>query len=153
MSGKQQLIRVVTRIILPDGAKEEILQNAEGTLYLKDNDYFLRYRDVNEEEIGESWTTIKWPSLDNRDNEEQEVTIIRQGNVKMKQTFIKNQEELGYYHTPLGVFDIKTKTAQVEIQRNKQEIRIEYQLWINRQLAGQYQVKISYKDISEKEKV
>lgn len=144
MSSKQQLIRVKTKITLPDGANEEIVQNTEGTLYLKDNDYFLRYKEVNQEELGESWTTIKWPIT------EQEVTIIRQGNIRMKQTFILHQEESGYYHTPLGVLDIKTKTSYVQIDIENKVIVLDYELWVNQERAGRYEVNISYREINGK---
>jgi len=135
-------IKLKTRIVHANGEEEILSNQLRGTLYEKGDEFFLRYQEYMGQDLGITWTTIRW----NRKTESN-VTILRQGDIKMKQVFDKNKVNLAQYHSPYGILDMKTITHELVIANcipTSGRIELHYQLSINHQGVSEYWLEVEY---------
>ncbi|WP_048601548.1 DUF1934 domain-containing protein [Rubeoparvulum massiliense] len=133
-------VKVVTTI-QQDQEKETIEEESVGKLYGEEERYFLRYS-MNEGQESEVQTTLKL--------EPNQLTIIRQGSVTMRHSFILGEVGRSWYTTPYGRMEMTTMTTQLEYDGKAgsqashllQSLLITYQLWLAGQEAGQFRIAI-----------
>jgi uncharacterized beta-barrel protein YwiB (DUF1934 family) len=117
-----------------DGQTEETVHRYLGKGVEKTNGWYLTYKEQLEG-AGEVNTTLKVAETD--------VTLLRQGSLQMKQLFQKGVSSHSPYAGPFGRFSLETHTRRVRIYREQgrpTEIRVEYQLWLNEQYAGEHEL-------------
>ncbi len=117
-----------------DGQKEETNHSYQGKGVEKGSGWYITYKE-HVEGAGDVTTTLKVS--------EKEVTLLRQGALQMKQQFQKGVSSHSTYVTPHGRFSMETHTVKLRMtgeQERPQEIRIEYQLWMNEQYTGEHEL-------------
>ncbi|MED1202884.1 DUF1934 domain-containing protein [Heyndrickxia acidicola] len=116
-----------------------------GRYYEKGNAAFLKYDEVLED--GTIHTIVKL-SDDN-------ALILRSGALKMRLPFNRNGKKNGSYDSPYGTLLLSTDTKQLDHVREhageliKGTLTIEYDLWMQDNMAGNYQMVIHYKEVKE----
>lgn len=114
---------------------------SDGRYYEKGDSFFLKYDEVQEE--GTIHTIVKM-------KQDEEVLILRSGAVKMRMVLKEGEELVGSYESQLGTLMITTKTAKlthtVDRIRNNGEISLSYQLYMQGNPVGKYEMNISYKE-------
>lgn len=108
-----------------NGERQTFRTEAQGTLYQKGDAYYIAYRE-SEESLGNALTTIRV--------EGRTITLIRQGDVVMRQVLVKGEEQHGSYKTPHGTFELTTRTSQLAVTMSASGGRIE--ALYNIRLAG-----------------
>lgn len=117
-----------------EGQTEETRQKYHGKGVQKENGWYLSYKEEMEG-VGDVSTVLKIGKS--------EVTLLRQGNLQVKQSFEKGQSSEANYNSPFGQFLMETHTRRLQIERDNDRpvhIQIAYQLWMNRQYAGDYEL-------------
>lgn len=130
-----------TKIKHADGTKEEFTYQTDGNLYDKNNERFLRYKE--QPELGNTWSILKW----NSNSSPEKLSIIRQGEIKSNQLFQKGLLNKSLYHSPHGILDMETRTTQLRIEEKTStegKISIQYNLTINKNVIGNYNIEINY---------
>jgi len=135
-------ILVTTSIDYENEVKETMNNQYSGVLYFKGNDCFLRYKDNPNQELGNTWTIIKW----NKYYKPYTVTLVRQGDIKMKQIFQEGYTHLSEYKGPFGNINLETITNGIDLTDNedKGKIRLDYNMKINYQISGKYTLEVTY---------
>jgi uncharacterized beta-barrel protein YwiB (DUF1934 family) len=114
---------------------------SDGRYYEKGDSFFLKYDEVQEE--GTIHTIVKM-------KQDEEALILRSGAVKMRMVFKEGEELVGSYESQLGTLMITTKTSKlthtVDRTRNNGEISLSYQLYMQGNPVGKYEMNISYKE-------
>ncbi|WP_221567342.1 DUF1934 domain-containing protein [Alkalihalobacillus sp. TS-13] len=123
--------------ITESGATEDTSLSSSGTLYRKNDTVYLRYEEVinGTDKVN---TTIK---IQNDD-----ITIIRQGAVSMRQRFAPGVEKEGTYESPYGPIQIATRTEKVDFDWNEAEkkghLSLDYQVLFQGEESGYHQMLI-----------
>ena len=76
---------------------------------------------------------------------EKQVTIIRNGFTKMRQSYILNELSFGFYHTPYGQIEIHTITDHYTYNDN--ELNLKYQMLINDENVGRNELMLQIKGV------
>lgn len=112
-----------------------------GRYYEKEDSFFLKYDEVQEE--GTIHTIFKM-------KRDEEALILRSGAVKMRMVFKEDEEHTGSYESQLGTLMITTKTSKLTHTANRTkndgEINLSYQLYMQGSPVGKYEMDISYKE-------
>lgn len=112
-----------------------------GRYYEKEDSFFLKYDEVQEE--GTIHTIFKM-------KRDEEALILRSGAVKMRMVFKEDEEHAGSYESQLGTLMITTKTSKLTHTANRTkndgEINLSYQLYMQGSPVGKYEMDISYKE-------
>ncbi|WP_408008672.1 DUF1934 domain-containing protein [Pseudalkalibacillus sp. A8] len=123
--------------IIDSGATEDSKLSSNGTLYRKNGAVYLRYEEMINEKDKVN-TTIKILT--------DEITIIRQGAVSMRQRFSPGTEKEGTYESPYGPIQISTKTDKIDFDWNetvqKGYLSMDYQVLFQGEEAGYHQMLI-----------
>ncbi len=115
------------------GEKNEIKVNATGTLYEKNDNTYVVYKE-KENDI-ETTTSIKI--------ENQRVTIKRFGEINSTMIFRENQTINSNYATPQGMFIVETKTNKLNINMGENiNIVVDYTIEIKDMFRGRNKIKI-----------
>ena len=135
-------ILVTTNINYENGIKETMDNQYSGILYFKGNEYFLRYKDNLNQELGNTWSIIKW----NNYQTPYKVTLIRQGDIKMKQIFEEGYKYISEYKGVFGNISIETITNIINLSINTDggKICLDYDMKLNNQINGNYKLEINY---------
>lgn len=128
-------VQLLVKTTIRNGKEiETIEQNVRAMLYEKGRFVYVQYEEVISEQFPPIKTTLKVA--------ENEMKIIRHGQVKMNQTFMENEMTTGSYDAPFGQFHMTTNTTSYkqEWQENKEAGRIQltYALQLNEQKVGVY---------------
>lgn len=78
---------------------------------------------------------------------EDEVTLLRQGGLQMKQLFKTGDQTQNMYQSPYTVFTMETLTKSLVIHRENErpvQALIQYRLWMNQQETGDYDLKLHF---------
>ena len=135
-------IKIKTRIKDVMGEIEENTFVTEGSLYEKENELYIRYKE--QQELGNTWTVVKWEKAKRN---KPRVSLIRQGDVRLTQVFQEGIKQPSRYQTPHGALDMNTITKSVVIEQgsDKGAISLDYELEINNGNVGDYYVVISFR--------
>lgn len=136
-------ITITTKIKYTDNTEENFKNLYEGVIYNKSNEYYIRYQETIEQNLGNTWAIIKWK----KKSDLNKIVIIRQGDIKANQTFSKGRKDISNYHNVNGDFEIEIDTNDVIIEISSDDngiINLDYQMTINSQLIGNYYLEINY---------
>ena len=121
--------------------KETVRFTTDGRLFKKNNNVYLQFKEDNKE-TGEVNQIVKMEDNDT-------VTVLRQGAVSMKQLFIVDEKTEGVYRSPFGTMLMNTSTKDIHIEINEQEavgkVQLSYQLHMQHEFAGNYNVTINFR--------
>ncbi|MBB5174124.1 DUF1934 domain-containing protein [Texcoconibacillus texcoconensis] len=114
---------------------------AAGELFEKSSGLFLRF-DEQTDDNASIRQTIKAQTG--------EMTVIRNGDVEMKQRFISNQETEGMYQSPYGPLSMVTKTKHVDVEwdpvQKTGSLHVGYELFLQGQEAGYHDMQVKIKE-------
>ncbi len=134
-------VTVTTRIDYEDGEREILRENYLGVYSLLDEKPTLEYAE-SEQDSGELIKTrIQWSN-----EAPLEILVERTGAVSAKNVFRENTIDLCQYQTQLGVLALETETDSVEAKAvaNRGRLTASYNLKINNEQVGYYQLTIDY---------
>ena len=115
------------------GEKNDIKVEATGTLYEKNDNTYVVYKE--KENDVETTTSIKI--------EGEKVTIKRFGEINSTMTFRENQTINSNYTTPQGMFVVETKTTKLNINMEEDIIiNVDYNIEIMDMFKGRNVIKI-----------
>lgn len=120
--------------IKQDQEKENYELMLRGFYYQKGSSAFLKYDEVLEE--GTVHTIVK---MSNRD-----AVILRSGAVKMRLSFHADVEKNGSYESPYGTLLLSTRTKKIET--NEGQFLLKYDLCMQGEVSGTYEMSITYKE-------
>lgn len=115
---------------------------SKGSMYEKDKDIYIVYKEELEKGSTHVTTTIKIS--------ENEVLIKRFGSVNSNMKFVSGNETVTKYRTPQGLFDIKINTTKLIVKRFDKtiELDIEYNMCITGLFEGLNKVNIHVKELN-----
>lgn len=111
----------------------------EGDLYVKGNASYLRFKEAHAHEQ-DVFSTMKWDG--------QELMLIRQGTIIMRQSFVAKQETLGRYVTPEASWETRAITETLLVQlpkatKQKGKIYIRYKFFLQGQSTGEHEIRLT----------
>lgn len=113
-------------------------QELLGELYDKNGTSYIRYREQQEEGAPLQNTFII---------KEDEITLIKEGTVRMKHSFQLGKVTKGRYDTPLASFEMGTKTTllsyQYDYEKEQGSLQLNYDLWLNQGEAGSFELSMN----------
>lgn len=124
-----------------DGNKDKINLDTKGTMYEKNNDTYIVYKEKEENE-SITTTTIKISKG--------EVTIKRFGQVNSTMIFEKDEKNITKYRTAQGLFIIETETRDLAINKSKENyinLEIDYNIKIMDLFEGRNKIQINIENI------
>lgn len=133
---KEVLIQIKGLVQEQDGDSIELV--TAGTLYQKNQQYYLVYKESELMGMQECSTTIKVG--------EDKVVLLRYGKEHHSQmTFEKNAKHINGYDTPYGSLLIGVRTINLEKNINLQggNIEIEYELEVNHMVMDHHHLSIT----------
>jgi uncharacterized beta-barrel protein YwiB (DUF1934 family) len=113
-----------------------------GKRFSKNNKVYLRFKEPIMEE-NNKYNDIALVCDDN------DMTIMRSGSVNMNQKFIKNQVTQGTYKNQYITTEINTYTHDYSFNDNK--LRLDYDMLIEGNVVGNYQMEIRIKGVGNSE--
>lgn len=113
-----------------------------GQAYVKGGHTYIRYQETAPELEGVT-TIVKIGA--------KEITLLRQGNVRMQQRFSAGPPASGYYETAYGMFRLETETKQIHIQMldGLGTAEWSYRLAIGGADAGHFEVRLEVQEAME----
>ncbi|MBP1994964.1 DUF1934 domain-containing protein [Paenibacillus eucommiae] len=116
-------------------AEEQTVQLAEGELYPKGDHAYIRYEEADSG-LGQTFTILKL--------EPDQIRIIRQGNVKSEQTFVRGEKRIGFYETVQGKLELEmhTRDLTAELIQGIGWAAWSYDLYVQGEHAGLYTIKL-----------
>lgn len=122
-----------------NGNKDVISVEAEGTLYEKNNDIYIIYKE-KEEEL-EVTNTVK-VSKD-------EISIKKFGSTNSTMKFKTGETDLVKYRTSHGLFIIEntTKDLKIDINQDNIKIKIEYNIKVMDLFSGRNEITINVRKV------
>jgi uncharacterized beta-barrel protein YwiB (DUF1934 family) len=142
---KDVIIEVKNTLTDFEGETEEITLISEGSLYEKENNYYIIYKENLTTGEGTT-TTIKVESG-------QKVILIRQGELIQRQVFAVGRRDYGLFTTPFGelMMTVSTEKVDANIDENGGKIFLEYDLEISEQPVSHNLLNISVRRKQEHE--
>ncbi|TSB44964.1 DUF1934 domain-containing protein [Alkalicoccobacillus porphyridii] len=127
------------------GEMESYEFSTEGELYHKRNQDYLRFVETFGVD-SKVQTTMKWDG--------EELTLIRQGDVLMRQIFRSGEETLGRYVTPEASWETRADTELVivqwpSLQKPRGKIYIRYQFFLQGQSTGTHEIRLKLEEAEE----
>ncbi|HEU5141028.1 MAG TPA: DUF1934 domain-containing protein [Bacillales bacterium] len=123
MSDKIPVVIDLVTEVNNESGKETTNNQVNGTILTKENATYIRYKEEIED-TGSVRNVIKI--------NEEEVTIIRNGAVGMRQSFLEGQTTEGFYDTQFGSMNMETFTRRVDYEWTTREgignMKLAYQL-------------------------
>ncbi|MBM7557045.1 DUF1934 domain-containing protein [Halanaerobacter jeridensis] len=133
-----QAVRINVESSQDDGSEqEEITTQSTGELYQKRGTYYLKYEETAEGLEGVK-TTVKI--------KEEEITLIRQGQVRTIQNFVPESRTQFDYKTPYGTLNLALEVEEFDLDINERagEINLEYAVYSEEGLVSNNQLAIKY---------
>lgn len=127
--------------ITNDEKKYEVQFSENGKRYYKNKKTFICFREPLMEENKYNHLLF----ICDKD----EIQIIRNGHVRMKQKYRENQKTCGYYYNDYIHSEITTYTNKYEY--NDEIIYLNYDILIDNNIIGNYEMKVLIKGVDEDE--
>lgn len=136
------LVSVVMKTQITDGDQRQVNDLAtEGRLYRKASGFYLQFKE-DIQDVGPVNQIVKI-------DENNAVTVIRQGAVSMKQLFLQGEKTEGVYRSTFATMLMETHTNRMNIEINEDEgigsVQLSYQLHMQSEYAGDYDVTINFR--------
>lgn len=118
----------------------EVNKKSQGILYNKAGTFYLKYTE-DLEDVTEVKTTLKI--------KEDNLTLIRRGNLNSIQHFIPGEKTSFDYKTPYGKFkfELEVKEFLVDVNLKQGQIDIVYELYNQQQLVGVNSLRVAYEEV------
>ncbi|MDO7908676.1 DUF1934 domain-containing protein [Paenibacillus sp. JX-17] len=116
---------------------EQVIQELPGEATIRGSQLYVRYEEPNSgPEGGATRTTVKIG--------EQELKIIRHGEVQSEQSFELGRRLPGFYRSPYTSFALSTHTTKLEVHRDGLNGKVEwtYDLYAFEQLSGHFAISL-----------
>ncbi|KMY51990.1 hypothetical protein AC625_22715 [Peribacillus loiseleuriae] len=138
---EKQSVKVTLKTKITVGSESEAYELITfGTKFQKNSSFYLQY--AEESEAGKIQTTVK-----NKDNE---ILLLRNGAVKMRQLFREGETTNGHYESMYGMLPLLTKTKSAHHQWNDMtkegRFDISYRMQMQGAEPGQYELTLTYKE-------
>jgi uncharacterized beta-barrel protein YwiB (DUF1934 family) len=138
-------VKLVTEV--RDGSQTDTTTlQANGQLFEKNGNQFLSYEEKLED-IGSVRTLVKLS--------EEQVLIMRSGDVSMRQSFEKGEVTHGHYEHAYGRMQLITQTENINIQVKESPVRgkllLTYVLTVQGERAGRYKLTLTYRELENVE--
>lgn len=133
----QQVTLQLTSKQLMNGQTAVSQHTYEAKAVLKQDVWFITYKEQLEDQL-EVNAVLKVGK--------QELTLLRQGAVQMKQSFQKGSSSVSRYVSPYSAYLMEVHTHHLRIKEENdlpQEISVGYQLWLNEQYTGDVELHYS----------
>ncbi|WP_419882424.1 DUF1934 domain-containing protein [Peribacillus sp. B-H-3] len=139
-SGKKN-IKVTLQTKIRNGSGTESYELITfGTMFFKAGSLYLQYGEENE--YGKTQTTIKYKG--------HEALLLRNGAVKMRQSFVPEETVHGHYESVYGTLGMITHTNSLEYQWNEDEkegkLVLNYELTMQGSEKGYYEMTIAFRE-------
>lgn len=123
---------------------DEVVRSAmKGRLYAKAGALYLRY----EEEGGRIRSTLRWDGRTLR--------LVRTGDIESAQTFEPGAETAGYFRTPLGCLDLRTRTLRLHVGTGGSRLPMAwswaYRLEMGGADAGEFAINLTIREATNDE--
>ncbi|KRM71269.1 DUF1934 domain-containing protein [Lacticaseibacillus brantae] len=130
--------------VTQEGETEQNIFDEPGTVVQLGDALYIRYQETNDE-TGESMpVTLKIKSSD-------DVSLSRgssEGDTQLKLHFVNERRIVTRYRTPYGIIPVETATPRIDMQLRDNplggEVYIEYQLFANNDLVGNYRLRLIF---------
>jgi len=123
---------------------EEVFKNSfdeMGRIVLMNNNYYLRFKESNEDETNDVATLIKI-------SPDGIVNLTRHGQLKTRLEFNDEEDTYTKYQTPAGMMQLRVETTCLSISYNDQpfqgDVDIDYVLYLDDQPLGTYQLRLRF---------
>lgn len=117
--------------------KQEHKQQIEARVYQKANALYIRYAE-KVEDVEPVSTVVKV--------EDEQVTIIRQGAIKMNHVYRLGETTTSIYYTPHGSLEMEVQTTKLNfrpmIDSNQGQLSLEYALSLQHEFVGHFTLEI-----------
>jgi uncharacterized beta-barrel protein YwiB (DUF1934 family) len=136
-------ISVTLQIISTIRDNEQIMEEeqlVQGRMYNKDGSIYLRYEETLEG-AGTVQNTLKIS--------DEQVTIIRQGVVRMNHTYKLDEETRSFYQSPHGRLEMLTNTHHIQfspLQNKKGRLLLHYDLELGGSVVGLVNLTVEMKE-------
>ncbi|MCT8140061.1 DUF1934 domain-containing protein [Anaerobacillus sp. CMMVII] len=136
------LVSVAMKTQITDGDLRQVNDLAtEGRLFRKASGLYLQFKEDNQD-VGPVNQIVKI-------DENSAVTVIRQGAVSMKQLFLQGEMTEGVYRSSFGTMLMNTTTNKIRTNIDEEtgvgSVQLIYQLHMQSQFAGDYEVTIDFR--------
>ncbi|KMK78223.1 DUF1934 domain-containing protein [Alkalihalobacillus pseudalcaliphilus] len=135
-------IKLRFRTAIDQGEHKEVYEfTTSGLLFRKGSSEYLRFEETfgNNEQVQ---TTIKWNG--------QELTLIRQGTILMRQAFVQGEKTFGRYVTPDISWETTATTEKVLVVwpkgKTKGKIHLKYHFLLQGQDTGTHEVRLTLEE-------
>jgi len=120
---------------------EKIEMMTTGTFYEKNGSFYIHYMDTALDSEIETKTSVKIS--------QNKVSITRFGGANTHMIFEEGISHFTPYETPLGIFEIRTHTNSIQLDKKDSDIKLEvdYILEINKMSSGVSHFELSTKEI------
>ncbi|BAU26422.1 uncharacterized beta-barrel protein YwiB (DUF1934 family) [Aneurinibacillus soli] len=134
---QQVAITIESRFVLEGGRRDKHEYRYAGELHLMNGTWYIKY--VEQDEAGETNATMKVRP--------DEVVVIRNGLVSMRQSFRPGVPTSGIFESMAGPMQMDTETTDVRVEYDEEGYLCEavwnYTLFLNEQEVGRYMVTCS----------
>ncbi|PKM94833.1 MAG: DUF1934 domain-containing protein [Firmicutes bacterium HGW-Firmicutes-1] len=122
---------------------EKIEMITTGSFYEKNDKYYIHYIDTALDSEVETKTSVKMNS--------NKVSITRFGATSTHMIFEEGVSHYAPYETPFGIFEIKTHTNKISLEKNETSLKlaVEYLLEINKRSSGVAYFELYAKEMNE----
>lgn len=124
----------------PSSEPEIIQQHLTGSIEQAGAEWKIRYKE--HADTPEEVSTMVRSGFD-------QLTIIRRGDISYRQVYRPGQVTESTLATPGGMMkmEVRTNSYQREYKEGRGKIQFSFELWMNRQQLGTYQLAISWSEV------
>ncbi|MEB1808167.1 MAG: DUF1934 family protein [Bacillaceae bacterium] len=142
---KRKPISVLMKTTIRQGDKKEHLSlKGKGNVYVKNGYTYLLFKEIHNDKLNVQ-TTVKIG--------EQEATIIRNGDLSMRQIYTVGEKTEGTYRSPYGYWQTSAKThhCQYEWPANQTsgKLKLKYDYYLQNESSGTFDVTITIEEENE----
>ncbi len=124
-----------------DQEEDRVELVTRGSFYLKNDDYYITYKESELTGLGSTTTTVKI--------EPERVTVLRFGETRSHMVFEEGQKHISYYDTAAGALTVGISTKRIQNRLNARggRLMIDYAMEINHSLTGENAFDISVREL------
>jgi uncharacterized beta-barrel protein YwiB (DUF1934 family) len=122
-----------------DDQKYEVQFSEQGKRYYKNQKTFIKFKEPLMHELEYNQLTLICA--------EDEMQIIRNGHVRMKQKYKENEQTVGYYNNDNLFSEIIAYTNKYDY--SNENIYLNYDIILDNNIIGNYQMEVNIKGVNE----
>ncbi|EIW15024.1 hypothetical protein, DUF1934 family [Lactiplantibacillus pentosus KCA1] len=124
-----------------DGETANYALDVDGQLVQMGGAFYLRYKEVNDDEPDPIPVTIKLAT--NGD-----VVLTRSAENRLRLHFSNGKRVRAHYQTPMGMLPVETVTPMLRVRLRERpfsgEVNVDYDLYAGEQLLGNYKLRLQF---------